>query len=239
MVIFPAIDLKNGQCVRLYQGDFQKETIVNPDPLQQALSFERAGAQVLHIVDLDGALDGELVNLPIIEEIAKNVTIPIQVGGGVRSLGHIQKLIQAGVSRVIIGTVAVINPDLVKEAVAIYGGKIAVGIDVKGDYVATHGWIQTSNMHYVDFARQMEEIGIQTVIFTDISRDGTLAGPNIEKLKNLKEATSIRIIASGGVSSVVDITVLKELHVYGVITGKALYDGRLLLEDALKVVNRC
>ncbi|GGE56324.1 1-(5-phosphoribosyl)-5-[(5-phosphoribosylamino)methylideneamino]imidazole-4-carboxamide isomerase [Priestia taiwanensis] len=239
MLVFPAIDLKNGRCVRLYQGDFQQETVVNTNPLEQALAFVREGAQVLHVVDLDGALDGELVNLPIIKEITKNVTIPIQVGGGVRSLGHIDQLIEAGVSRVIIGTAAVLKPELVKEAVEKYGEKIAVGIDVKGNYVATHGWIQTSDVHYVEFAKSMEAIGVRTIIFTDISRDGTLEGPNMEKLKKVKDATSVQLIASGGVSNLLDIEVVKELGVYGVITGKALYDGRLRLEDALKVVNQC
>ncbi|MFD3446209.1 1-(5-phosphoribosyl)-5-[(5-phosphoribosylamino)methylideneamino]imidazole-4-carboxamide isomerase [Microbacteriaceae bacterium 4G12] len=239
MLIFPAIDLKNGRCVRLYQGQFQRETVVNENPLEQALVFEKLGAKFLHVVDLDGALEGKPTNLAVIQEIANTLSIPVQVGGGIRSMETIDLLIKAGVARVIIGTAALSNPSFLKEALQIYGERIIVGIDAKDEYVATRGWLDVSDVHYVTLAKQMEELSVKTIVFTDISRDGTLAGPNFMQLQALQEAVSLEIIASGGVSSLADVERLHQMNVYGVITGKALYEGKLALEDALKVVAKC
>ncbi|MFX3625250.1 MAG: 1-(5-phosphoribosyl)-5-[(5-phosphoribosylamino)methylideneamino]imidazole-4-carboxamide isomerase [Ectobacillus sp.] len=239
MLVFPAIDLKNGRCVRLYQGQFQQETVVNENPLEQALVFEKLGAKVLHLVDLDGALDGTPTNLPVIEKIAGMLNIPVQVGGGIRSIETIETLLKAGVSRVIIGTAALLNPDFLKEALAKYGERIVVGIDAKNEYVATRGWLDVSDVHYITLAKQMEEMGVKTIVFTDISRDGTLAGPNFEQLQALQDAVSVDIVASGGVSSLADIKKLNEMKLYGVITGKALYEGKVSLEEALQAVEVC
>ncbi|MDG4656877.1 1-(5-phosphoribosyl)-5-[(5-phosphoribosylamino)methylideneamino]imidazole-4-carboxamide isomerase [Ectobacillus antri] len=239
MLIFPAIDLKNGRCVRLYQGQFEQETVVNENPLQQALRFEQLGAKVIHLVDLDGALDGTPTNLPVIEQIAKTLRIPVQVGGGIRSLETIATLLSVGVDRVIIGTAALLDPAFLRAALAAYGEKIVVGIDAKEEYVATRGWLDVSDVHYITLAKQMEEMGVKTIVFTDISRDGTLAGPNFEQLASLQSAVAVNIVASGGVSSLADIEKLNRMNLYGVITGKALYDGKVVLEEALEAVKTC
>lgn len=239
MLIFPAIDLKNGRCVRLYQGQFQQETVVNENPLEQAVVFEKLGAKVLHLVDLDGALEGKPTNLPVIEQIAKTLSIPVQVGGGIRSIETIETLLSVGVARVIIGTAALLNPAFLQEALDKYGERIVVGIDAKDEHVATRGWLDVSDVHYIALAKQMEKMGVKTIVFTDISRDGTLAGPNFEQLQALQEAVSVQIVASGGVSSMDDIKQLNEMNLYGVITGKALYEGKIALEEALQAVEVC
>ncbi|MFB9757801.1 MULTISPECIES: 1-(5-phosphoribosyl)-5-[(5-phosphoribosylamino)methylideneamino]imidazole-4-carboxamide isomerase [Bacillaceae] len=239
MLIFPAIDLKNGRCVRLYQGQFQQETVVNENPLEQAIVFEKLGAPFLHLVDLDGALDGTPTNLPVIESIARTLKIPVQVGGGIRSMETIEALLSVGVSRVIIGTAALLNPAFLQEALDKYGERIVVGIDAKDELVATRGWLDVSDVHYITLAKQMEEMGVKTIIFTDISRDGTLTGPNLEQLKALQDAVNVDIVASGGVSSLEDIKNLHEMNLYGVITGKALYEGKFALEEALQAVAVC
>jgi phosphoribosylformimino-5-aminoimidazole carboxamide ribotide isomerase len=239
MLIFPAIDLKNGRCVRLYQGQFQQETVVNENPLEQAIVFEKLGAPFLHLVDLDGALDGTPTNLPVIESIARTLNIPVQVGGGIRSMETIEALLSVGVSRVIIGTAALLNPAFLQEALDKYGERIVVGIDAKDELVATRGWLDVSDVHYITLAKQMEEMGVKTIIFTDISRDGTLTGPNLEQLKALQDAVNVDIVASGGVSSLEDIKNLHEMNLYGVITGKALYEGKFALEEALQAVAVC
>ncbi|WP_416825727.1 1-(5-phosphoribosyl)-5-[(5-phosphoribosylamino)methylideneamino]imidazole-4-carboxamide isomerase [Ectobacillus polymachus] len=239
MLIFPAIDLKNGRCVRLYQGQFQQETVVNENPLEQAIVFEKLGAKYLHLVDLDGALEGKPTNFPVIEQIAKTLTIPVQVGGGIRSMETIDMLLSVGVARVIIGSAALLNPVFLEEALQAYGEKIVVGIDAKNEFVATRGWLDVSDVHYITLAKEMEKKGVQTIVFTDISRDGTLTGPNFEQLQALQEAVSIQIVASGGVSSLSDIERLKQMNLYGVITGKALYEGKFPLEEALQVVKSC
>jgi phosphoribosylformimino-5-aminoimidazole carboxamide ribotide isomerase len=239
MFIFPAIDLKDGRCVRLYQGQFQQETVVNENPFEQALVFEKLGAPFLHLVDLDGAVEGKPTNLPIIETIARNLRIPVQVGGGIRSMETIEALLEAGAARVIIGTAALLNPAFLQEALQKYGEKIVVGIDAKDGYVATRGWLDVSDVHYLTLAKEMEQLGVKTIIFTDISKDGTLSGPNFEQLQALQEAVSINIVASGGVSTLEDIKRLHEMNVYGVITGKALYEGKFALEEALQAVAIC
>lgn len=236
MIIYPAIDLKNGRCVRLYQGDFEQETVVNPDPLSQAKSFEKTGAKALHIVDLDGALSGDLTNFRVIEAMLKTLTIPVQVGGGIRSIEQIEAYLTIGVSRVIIGSKAVEDPDFVKEAVQKYGDKIAVGIDAKEGLVATRGWLTVSDQHYLDVATAMEKLGVKTIIFTDISKDGTLLGPNLEQLAAIqKQVPTVQIIASGGISSREDLEQVKALNVYGVISGKALYNGNITMKDVVEV----
>ncbi|MGG0186389.1 1-(5-phosphoribosyl)-5-[(5-phosphoribosylamino)methylideneamino]imidazole-4-carboxamide isomerase [Bacillus rhizoplanae] len=239
MEIFPAIDLKNGRCVRLYQGQFQQETVMNENPVAQALLFEQLGARVLHIVDLDGAVTGRSENLSVIEDICKAVRISVQVGGGIRSIAAIETLLSAGVMKVILGTAALYDRSFVEEAVRLYGDKIIVGIDAKNGYVATRGWLDVSETSYVQLAKEMEKVGVQTLIFTDISRDGTLTGPNFEQLQKLQDEVSLQIVASGGVSSLADVEKLQDMNLYGVIIGKALYDKKVILEEALQVTGIC
>ncbi|MEI4800676.1 1-(5-phosphoribosyl)-5-[(5-phosphoribosylamino)methylideneamino]imidazole-4-carboxamide isomerase [Bacillus sp. FJAT-51639] len=239
MKIFPAIDLKNGRCVRLYQGKFQQETVMNENPVAQALLFEQLGARALHIVDLDGAVAGRSENLSVIEDICKALRIPVQVGGGMRSIAAIETLLLVGVMKVILGTAALYDRTFLEEAVRLYGDKIIVGIDAKNGYVATRGWLDVSETSYVQLAKEMEEVGVQTLIFTDISKDGTLAGPNFEQLQKLQSEVSLQIVASGGVSSLADVKKLQDMNLYGVIIGKALYDKKVMLEEALQVTGAC
>ncbi|EUJ48154.1 1-(5-phosphoribosyl)-5-[(5-phosphoribosylamino)methylideneamino]imidazole-4-carboxamide isomerase [Paenilisteria rocourtiae] len=236
MQIFPAIDLKDGRCVRLYQGDFAQETVVNPDPIAQATAFSKQGATYLHIVDLDGALEGKPVNLDVIRAMKKVAKLPVQVGGGIRTMRQITfYLEEAGIDRVIIGSAALENPDLVRDAVKLYGAKIAVGIDAKDGFVATSGWLDVSATDYLTFAREVEKSGVQTIIFTDIAKDGTLEGPNLEQLQALQQAVSIDIIASGGVSDKQDLEQLSALDLYGAICGKALYNGNISMAEITEV----
>lgn len=236
MIIYPAIDLKEGRCVRLYQGDFAQETVVNPDPVKQAIAFENAGAKALHIVDLDGALSGDLTNLQVIQAILAAITIPIQVGGGIRSMAQVARYLDAGVSRVIIGSKAVEDPAFVAEAVQQYGDQIAVGIDAKDGLVATRGWLAVSDQNYLTVADQMAQLGVKTIIFTDIAKDGTLMGPNLEQLQAIAaKVPDLQIIASGGISSREDLEAVKALGVYGVISGKALYNGNITMIDVVEV----
>jgi len=233
MKIFPAIDLKGGKCVRLFQGEFTSAKVVGEDPLRTALNFMNDGAEYLHMVDLDGALKGSIENLNSIDKIINDLKIPIQLGGGIRSLDTIDMLINKGLSRVILGTAALNNPSLVKEAVKKYGDKIAIGIDARDGFVAVEGWQKSSKVEYIDFAKQMESIGIKTIIFTDISRDGTLSGPNFEATGKMNEKVSCDIIASGGMKCIDDIKRLKKMNIYGAIIGKALYSGNISLEQAI------
>ncbi|MGN4423848.1 1-(5-phosphoribosyl)-5-[(5-phosphoribosylamino)methylideneamino]imidazole-4-carboxamide isomerase [Bacillus cereus group sp. MYBK30-1] len=239
MEIFPAIDLKEGRCVRLYQGEFSKETVMNEDPVAQAIVFEKLGAKILHIVDLDGAIAGETVNLPVIEKICRAVRIPVQVGGGVRSLAVVEKLLSVGVEKVILGTAALYDQSFLEEAVRLYKEKIIVGIDAKNGFVATRGWLDLSEISYIDLAKQMASLGVQTIVFTDISKDGTLAGPNFEQLELLQKSVGIRVIASGGVASIQDVKRLNDMNIYGVIIGKALYEKTIDLEEVLEVTKLC
>jgi len=239
MEIFPAIDLKEGRCVRLYQGEFSKETVMNEDPVAQAIIFEKLGAKILHIVDLDGAIAGESLNLFIIERICRAVRIPVQVGGGVRSLAAVEKLLLVGVEKVILGTAALYDKAFLEEAVRLYKEKIIVGIDAKNGFVATRGWLDMSEISYIYLAKQMENVGVQTIVFTDISKDGTLAGPNFEQLELLQKSVGIRLIASGGVASIQDVKKLNDMNIYGVIIGKALYEKTIDLEEVLEVTKLC
>lgn len=233
MILFPAIDIKDGKCVRLIQGDYSKEKIYSEDPGKIATSWEVQHAAYLHIVDLDGAKSGETSNKALIKAISERTNIPIQLGGGIRSLEIIESYISAGISRVIIGTAAINDKAFLRDAIKKYGEKIAVSIDARNGYVATDGWTQTSTVKAVDLVKELEAIGVQTIIYTDILKDGMLQGPNFNELKAINEATSMNVIASGGVTSKEDVNQLKELHLYGAIIGKALYDGTIELKTLL------
>ena len=238
MEVIPAIDIKDGECVRLYKGDFEQKTVYG-EPAEMAKLWQEKGASRLHIVDLDGALDAKPKNLDLISDIVNEVDIPVQVGGGIRDKKTIAHYLDIGIDRVIIGTAAIKNPELVVEAIAEFGAEqIVIGIDAKNGQVATEGWLETSDTSAVELGQEMKERGVKWVVYTDISRDGTLVGPNIKSTKNLAEKTGLNIIASGGVSKLDDIKDLKEIEdsgVKGVITGKALYSENLDLEEAIKV----
>ncbi|OQY07815.1 MAG: 1-(5-phosphoribosyl)-5-[(5-phosphoribosylamino)methylideneamino]imidazole-4-carboxamide isomerase [Fusobacteriia bacterium 4572_132] len=238
MIIFPAIDIKNGKCVRLEQGDFNKEKVFSENPADVAKNFEKLGAKYIHLVDLDGALDGKLKNKEVISEIRKVVKIPLELGGGIRSIERIEELINLGINRVILGTAAVKNPKLVEEAIKRFGSdKIVIGIDAKKDMVAIKGWVEISKIKTLDLVNKMEKIGVKTIIYTDIAKDGMLEGVNIEEIIKITESSSINVVASGGVSSIEDIKELKELNnpqIEGVITGKAIYEKRLDLKEAIE-----
>jgi len=236
MEIIPAIDLRNGKCVRLYQGDYGQETIFSDDPVSVALRWQSEGARRLHIVDLDGAARGEPSNLEAIEDIMAAIDIPVQVGGGIRSIETIEQLFAAGVERAILGTVAVEKPDLVKEACQRFGDRIIISIDAKDRMVATRGWIQKSTVTAGELASKMIEIGVTRFIYTDISRDGTLTSPNFEAIAELLSQVNVPVIAAGGISSVYHLTKLAELGVEGAIVGKAIYTGDVILGEAFKAI---
>ena len=235
MILLPAIDIHGGRCVRLYQGDYNTAEQVAADPLETAHNFEAAGARWLHMVDLDGARERRPVNAAIFERVARETGLKVELGGGIRDMETIEYYLAAGISRVILGSVALSDPQLVCQAVQKYGERIAVGIDAKEGMVAANGWLQTSQVGYLDLARKMELAGVRTLIFTDIGRDGTLAGANLEQLKALSRAVSCQVIASGGVRDIGDIAALKSLSLYGAIAGKSLYQGTLDLREALKL----
>lgn len=236
MLVIPAIDLKEGKCVRLEQGLMDKDTVFNDNPAAQARAWQDQGAELLHIVDLDGAFAGEPKNRAAIEAIVKAITIPSQLGGGIRDIETIEAYLALGLSRVIIGTAAQRNPELVREACAKFPGQIVVGIDAKNGMVAVQGWAEVTDITAVDLARKFEGFGVSAIIYTDISRDGMLQGPNLEATRALAEAVSIPVIASGGVSSLQDIENLMAIEgsgVSGVITGKAVYTGAIKLAEAV------
>ncbi len=227
MIIFPAIDILNGQCVRLIQGDYNQEKIYSNSPIDMAKKWEAKGAEFIHIVDLDGAKTGDSINKKVILDIAKTVNIPVQVGGGIRSLDIISTYLENGVNRVIIGTAAINDPAFLKAAVEKYGDKIAVSLDARNGYVATDGWTDTSDVAALDLVKQLEDIGVKTIVYTDIAKDGMLQGPNLQEQQTINEATSMNVIASGGVTTKEDVENLQSLNMYGTIIGKALYDGKL------------
>lgn len=236
MILFPAIDLKDGQCVRLKLGDMNQVTVFNDDPAAQAKSFEDQGFEYLHVVDLNGAFAGESVNGAAVEQILKTVKFPVQLGGGIRTLDHIEAWLDRGLARVILGTVAVRNPDLVKEAAKKWPGQVAVGTDAKGGMVAVEGWAETSELSIVELAKRFEGAGVAAIIYTDIDRDGILAGINWDSTLELARSTSIPVIASGGLASMDDIERMTrpEYQVLeGAISGRALYDGRIDSREAL------
>ncbi|AOV07110.1 1-(5-phosphoribosyl)-5-[(5-phosphoribosylamino)methylideneamino]imidazole-4-carboxamide isomerase [Sporosarcina ureilytica] len=231
MILFPAIDIRNGKCVRLIQGDYDQEVIYGDSPTEMALLWEKQGAEFIHIVDLDGAKTGESPNQLAIQAIAEAVSVPIQVGGGIRSMEIIDEHIASGVSRVIIGTAAITNRPFLEEAVQKYGDKIAVSIDARNGFVATDGWTATTNKKALDLLQELEEIGVKTVVFTDIFKDGMMQGPNFQELQAINKASSIDVIASGGVTTEEDIQQLEGMNLYGAIIGKALYEGTLSLQQ--------
>lgn len=235
MVILPAVDIMDGKPVRLYKGDFSTAHQVAEGALKTALDFEKAGAEWIHMVDLDGSLMKKRVNEKIFLSVAENTALKVEVGGGIRTMQDIDFYISSGISRVILGSVALKDHELVKKAVNAYGDKIAVGIDAKNGYAAAEGWTQTSDIYFTDLAKKMEQCGVKTIIYTDISKDGTLSGPNLEQLDEINSAVSCNIIASGGVTDIDDIKALKSLGLYGAICGKSIYSGSLDLKQALEV----
>ena len=237
MILYPAIDLKDGNAVRLVHGDMDQTTVFNDDPAAQARLFVESGCEWLHLVDLNGAFAGEPVNAAPVEAILKACPVPAQLGGGIRDMKTIERWIDKGLARVILGTVAVENPDLVREAAREFPGKVAVGLDARNGFVATRGWAEETDIQVVDLARQFEDAGIAAIIYTDILRDGAMKGPNIDATAALARAVNIPVIASGGVSSMDDLTALKETGVIsGAISGRALYDGAIDLAAALTLL---
>ena len=237
MILYPAIDLKDGQAVRLVHGDMDQTTIFNHDPAAQAKEFVAAGCQWLHLVDLNGAFAGEPVNAAPVEAILKACPVPAQLGGGIRDLATIEHWIDKGLARVILGTVAVENPDLVREAAKEFPGKVAVGLDARNGFVATRGWAEETNELVTDLAKSFEDSGIAAIIYTDILRDGAMKGPNVTATEALARAVSIPVVASGGVSSIDDLKALKDTGVIaGAISGRALYDGAIDLTSALEML---
>ena len=239
MILFPAIDLKGGECVRLKLGDMKTATVYNTDPAAQAKAFEDQGFSWLHVVDLDGAFAGKSMNGEAVDAILKATKNPVQLGGGIRTLAHVEAWLDKGLARVILGTVAVRDPDLVKEACRLFPGKIAVGIDAKGGKVAVEGWAEASELGVIELARKFEGAGVAAIVYTDIDRDGVLAGINWDSTIDLAEAVSIPVIASGGLASIADIvrmTMPDARRLEGAISGRALYDGRIDPAEALAIL---
>ncbi len=234
MILLPAIDIMSGKPVRLYQGDFNQKTEVGESVTEIAKMFAESGAEYIHMVDLDGARTGTKINAERIIEAANAVAVPVEAGGGIRTMADISFYLDHGIARVILGTAAIENEELLKEAIAKYGERIAVGIDCRDGIVCGSGWLTASQYDYLTFAKKMEQEGVRTIIFTDVSRDGTLTGPNLEMLRKLKEETSADLIASGGVHTMDDLKNLQELGVYGAITGKAVYAGTIDLKEAVR-----
>ncbi len=235
MKIFPAIDLYEGKAVRLLKGDYNAVTVYSENPIEIAKDFEKSGATELHTVDLEGARDGGTPNIDIIKSFVENTSLNVEVGGGIRSLDVVKSYLDAGVNRVILGTAAVTNEAFLKEAVSLYGEKIAVGADIKDGFVAIKGWVEKSQFTTEEFFYKMEKIGVKTIICTDISKDGAMQGTNRELYKKLSNKFDVNIIASGGVSSLDDIKALCEMNLYGAIIGKAYYTGAVKISDALEI----
>jgi phosphoribosylformimino-5-aminoimidazole carboxamide ribotide isomerase len=235
-MIYPAIDIKDGQCVRLFKGQFSDVTVYGDSPAEMAKKWESLGGEYIHVVDLDGALKGHGVNAEKIKEICNSVNVPVQTGGGIRTMEDIESKLECGIDRVIIGTKAVADSDFVKRAVDKYGQKIVIGIDAKDGMVAIEGWEKTSDFTAVEFAKKMVSIGVQTIVYTDIATDGTLAGPNVDAMAEMTKAVDADIIASGGIGSLEHIKSLVPTGVEGVIVGKALYTGKVNLTEAVKEV---
>ena len=235
MKLFPAVDLYDGKAVRLLKGDYEKMTVYSEDPLSVAKDFEKQGATCIHLVDLEGARDGTTPHLAVVQRIAKETSLFCEIGGGIRTMETVKRYLDSGVDRVILGTAAVTSPEFLKQAVQTYGEKIAVGVDIKDGFVAIKGWTQSSEHSCFSFCQQMQDLGVSTIICTDISKDGMMAGTNRELYKELSKRFTVNITASGGVSTLDDIRALKEMGLYGAIIGKAYYTGAVLLKEALEV----
>jgi phosphoribosylformimino-5-aminoimidazole carboxamide ribotide isomerase len=239
MILFPAIDLKDGQCVRLLRGEMAEATVFNDDPAAQARSFQEAGCEWIHLVDLNGAFAGAPVNAHAVQSILDAVDVPTQLGGGIRDMATIESWLSRGLARVILGTVAVEDPGLVRQAARTFPGQVAVGIDARNGRVATKGWAEETDVQVTDLARMFEDAGISAIIYTDIDRDGAMGGPNVEATEALARSVSIPVIASGGVSSLADLIRLRDTGVIsGAISGRALYDGAIDLGKALTALRR-
>ena len=236
MIIFPAIDLKDGKCVRLYKGDFNKTTIFNSSPYNQALQFKKKGFTDLHLVDLDGALKGKSKNKKVIIKIIKSANLNVQLGGGIRTLKQISFWIKNGVSTVVVGTMAIQNPKILKKACDLFPGRIAVALDVRNNFLAIKGWVKQTRINFLDFLKKLENLGLSRIIYTDINRDGTKTGINIKKLVKIIETVNIPVVVSGGISNIRDVKQLKKIdYLQGVIIGKAIYDGTINLNKLQKL----
>jgi phosphoribosylformimino-5-aminoimidazole carboxamide ribotide isomerase len=238
MIILPAIDIKDGNCVRLLKGDYATVEKVAESPYIAAQRFADAGAKWMHMVDLDGAKDAKLVNADLIADVAKTSGLSVEVGGGIRDMNAVEYYLSGGINRVILGSAAVKNQQFVIDAVKAYGDRIVVGIDAKDGMVRAEGWLDNSEINYIELAKKMEAVGVQTIVFTDIEQDGTLEGPNLKQLDDLVHEVSCNIIASGGVAVLKDIINLSELNVYGAICGKSIYSGTLDLGQALEIAHK-
>ena len=242
MILFPAIDLKDGKCVRLYKGDMEQSTVYNDNPAGQAMEFTKAGCSWLHVVDLNGAVDGKPVNADAVKAILEATDLPIQLGGGLRTMNHIDFWLSEGVSRVILGTAAINNPDFVQTACEQFPDQIAIGLDARGGMIATDGWTKTSDTTAVDIARYFEDIGVAAIIYTDIDKDGTKEGVNITETRALARKLSTPVIASGGVGTLNDLKAIAELEedgVIGIIVGRALYDNQFTIDQAVEILQQC
>jgi phosphoribosylformimino-5-aminoimidazole carboxamide ribotide isomerase len=236
MIIFPAIDLKDGKCVRLYKGDFRKTTIFNSSPYNQAVEFKKKGFTDLHLVDLDGALKGKSKNKKVIIKIIKSTNLNVQLGGGIRTLKQISFWIKNGVSTVVVGTMAIQNPKILKKACDLFPGRIAVALDVRNNFLAIKGWVKQTRVNFLDFLKKLENLGLSRIIYTDINRDGTKTGINIKKLVKIIETINIPVVVSGGISNIRDVKQLKKIdYLQGVIIGKAIYDGTINLNKLQKL----
>ena len=238
MIILPAIDIKDGNCVRLQKGVYSTAHKVADSPYEAAKGFAEAGAEWMHMVDLDGAKDAKLINADLIADVAKTSGLKVEVGGGIRSMEAVEYYLSRGINRVILGSAAVKDPQLVIDAVRVYGDKIAVGIDAKNGMVQAEGWLDNSDIDYIELAKRMEDVGVKTIIFTDIDCDGMLSGPNLKQLDDLSHEVSCNIIASGGVAVLKDIINLFQLDIYGAICGKAIYSGTLDLKQAIEITKK-
>ncbi len=238
MIILPAIDIKDGNCVRLQKGVYSTAHKVADSPYEAAKGFAEAGAEWMHMVDLDGAKDAKLINADLIADVAKASGLKVEVGGGIRSMEAVEYYLSRGINRVILGSAAVKDPQLVIDAVRVYGDKIAVGIDAKNGMVQAEGWLDNSDIDYIELAKRMEDVGVKTIIFTDIDCDGMLSGPNLKQLDDLSHEVSCNIIASGGVAVLKDIINLFQLDIYGAICGKAIYSGTLDLKQAIEITKK-
>lgn len=240
MILIPAIDLKDGQAVRLYKGDYQQKTVYSSTPEDIALQFEKMGADYLHVVDLDGAKEGTTTNLETIKKIRQTISIPMELGGGIRDIKTVDLYLnEVGIDRVILGTAAIENPDFLKEAIQKYGSqRIVVGVDVKDGYVSTSGWLTTTKVHYLNFLKELENVGVEYIVCTDISKDGTLSGPSFALYEDIHQKSSLKFVVSGGVKDANDIYEVYQKGYYGCIVGKAYYEGKINLKEVIACLQK-